>query len=79
MNCAKCGSDKIIRDERIMYLSHGYAAKNLSISIQKTDRAFFNKFEESDFLAQICCGCGDVQLTINNKEALWEAYQESKK
>lgn len=79
MNCTKCGSDKIIRDERIMYLSHGNIPRNLSISIQKTDRAFFNKFEESDSLAQICCGCGDVQLTINDKEALWEAYKESKK
>ena len=62
-----------------MYLSHGNMPRNLSISIQKTDRTFFNKFEESDFLAQICCGYGDVQLTINDKEALWEAYKESKK
>jgi hypothetical protein len=79
MNCTKCGSEKIIRDQPIPYFSHGNIKKNLSVSVQKTDRVFLNKFEESDLLAQICCGCGDVQLTINNREALWEAYQESKK
>jgi hypothetical protein len=79
MNCIKCSSDKIIRDQPIKYFSHGNMEKNLSISIQKTDRAFFNKFEESDFLAQICCGCGNVEMTVNNPNALWEAYQESKK
>jgi hypothetical protein len=79
MNCVKCGSDKIIRNEKLNYLSHLNIPKNLSISIQKTDNAFFNKYAESDFLAQICCGCGNVELTVNNPEALWEAYQESKK
>ncbi len=78
MKCVKCDSDKIIRNEKLNYLSHLNIQKNISISIQKTDRAFFNKFEESDFLAQICCSCGNVELTISNPAALWEAYIESK-
>jgi len=79
MNCIKCSSDKIIRDQRIKYFSHGNIEKNLSVSIQKTDNAFFNKFEERDFLVQICGSCGNIEMTVNNPNALWEAYQESKK
>jgi predicted nucleic-acid-binding Zn-ribbon protein len=79
MQCIKCGSDKIIEDQNIVYFSHGNIEKNLSIAIQKTDRAFFNSFEKGDFLAQICCDCGHVELTVNNPNALWEAYQETKK
>jgi hypothetical protein len=79
MNCIKCSSDKIIKDQPIKYFSHGSIERNLSISIQKTDRAFFNNFEERDFLAQICGSCGNVEMTVNNPNALWEPYQESKK
>ena len=79
MNCIKCSSDKIIKDQPIIYFSHGSIERNLSISIQKTDRAFFNKFEERDFLVQICGSCGNIEMTVNNPNALWEAYQESKK
>jgi uncharacterized OB-fold protein len=52
--------------------------KNLSVYIQKTDHIFFNKLEQGELIAQICCGCGNVELTINNTDALWEAYQKSK-
>jgi hypothetical protein len=78
MNCKKCGSDKIIPDLRIRDHAHGNVEKNLSVYIQKTDHIFFNKLEQGELIAQICCGCGNVELTINNTDALWEAYQKSK-
>lgn len=78
MNCKKCGSNKIIPDLRIRDHAHGNVEKNLSNYIQKTDPTFFNKLEQGEIKAQICCGCENVELTINDTDALWEAYKKSK-
>jgi hypothetical protein len=78
MNCKKCDSDKIIPDLRIRDHAHGNMDMNLSIYIQKTDHIFFNKLEQGELIAQICYSCGNVELTINNTDALWEAYKKSK-
>ena len=78
MICTKCGSNKIISDARIVDYAHGNIKKNLSIYIQKTDNIFFNKFEQVELIAQICGSCGNVELTISNPDAIWEAHIKSK-
>ncbi|ALM08245.1 hypothetical protein SB49_12680 [Sediminicola sp. YIK13] len=79
MTCNKCGSNKIIKGARVVDYGHGNVKKNLSVYIQKTDNVFFNKFEQGELIAQICCSCGDVEFTISNVDGLWEAYTKSKK
>jgi len=79
MTCNKCGSNKIIKEARVVDYGHGNVKKNLSVYIQKTDKVFFNKFEQGELIAQICGSCGDVKFTISNANALWEAYTKSKK
>lgn len=51
--------------------------KHLSVYIQKTNKAFFNKFEQGELIAQICGSCGNVDFSISNANALWEAYNQS--
>jgi hypothetical protein len=78
MNCKKCGSDKIIPDLRIRDHAHGNMDMNLSIYIQKTDHIFFNKPEQGELIAQICCGCGNVELTINNTDGYGKPIKSQK-
>jgi uncharacterized OB-fold protein len=78
LKCKKCGSSKIIEDARITDFSHGNVEKNPSVYFQKTNRAFFNKHEQGELIAQICGNCGNVELTISNAPALYEAYMRSK-
>lgn len=61
-----------------MDYGHANVKKNLSVQIQKTDKIFFNRFEQGELIAQICGSCGDVEFTISNANALWEAYTKSK-
>lgn len=76
--CKTCGSNKIMDNVRIVDFAHGNAKKNLSVQIQKTDKRFFNKFENGELKAQICGSCGKVELTVLNPHELWEAYLKTK-
>ena len=76
--CAKCGSNKMMHDVRIVDRGHGDSKKDLSVHIQKTDNRFFNKFEKGQHKADICGSCGDVNLIVSNPQELWEAYLKTR-
>tara|TARA_B110000240_G_C13508215_1_gene457538 strand:+ start:3556 stop:3804 length:249 start_codon:yes stop_codon:yes gene_type:complete len=78
IKCKICGSIKIIKNTTITDFSHGNIEKNLSIYIQKTDNAFFNKSVKGEIQAQICGDCGNMDLKVRNPKELWEAYLKSK-
>ncbi|TXD52509.1 MULTISPECIES: hypothetical protein [unclassified Polaribacter] len=77
IKCLKCGSEKIIKNTTITDFSHGNIEKNLSVYIQKTDRAFFNKSVQGEINAQICGDCGNMDLKVKNPKELWKAYLKS--
>ena len=76
-SCFKCGSNKIIKDARIIDYGHLNQMNDLAVHIKTTDKIFFNKFEKGKFQAQICGSCGHVELSIQNPQELWEAYIKS--
>lgn len=78
MKCRLCDSVKIMENMSITDFGHGNVEKNLSVYIQRTDRAFFNKSEKGEIKAQICGDCGHIDLKVGNPKELWEAYQNSK-
>lgn len=75
-SCKKCGSNKLMKDLRIHEQGHSGIPRNLSIDISKTDRAFFNKYEKGEILAQVCGNCGNMELSVSNFRELWEAYNK---
>lgn len=76
--CLSCNSNKIIEGLKIIEYAYGNAPRNLSIDLQTTHRAFFNKFLNSDISAQVCCGCGKVELSVENLDAIWNAHLKQK-
>jgi hypothetical protein len=78
ITCNKCGSHKIIKDAQITDFGRGNQINNLSIQIQKTDRAFFNTSVTGAILAQICGDCGYLELSVSHAAELYAAYVTSK-
>lgn len=78
-NCAKCGSNKTIDRVNITDVGHYNEKNDLSIHIQTTNRVLFNRSVKSKLLANICCNCGKVELSINNPNELWDAYIQKQK
>ena len=62
----------------IVDYGHGNAKNDLSVIVKTTDRVFLNKFEKGKLNAQICGSCGKVDLTVEDPQALWEAYLKIK-
>ena len=77
--CKSCNSNKMMHDVRIVDFGHGNAKRDLSVYIQKTANRFFNKFEKGQLKASICGTCGNVDLSVENPQQLWEAYLKTKR
>lgn len=78
MECRKCGSTKIMKDTVISdFVDYG-ASQNLSVRIQKTDRAFFNQYAKAEIVSDICGNCGHMELKVANPKELWDAYSKNK-
>jgi hypothetical protein len=73
----KSDANKIIKNAKITDFGHGNVENNLSIYIQNTDRAFFNKSIQGEILAQVCANCGDLILKVQNLNELWKAHTKS--
>ena len=77
--CAKCDSNKIIDKVTITDMGHYNEKHSLSIQIKTTNRLLFNKSVKSELLASVCCNCGNVELSIDNPDELWDAYLKKNK
>jgi hypothetical protein len=77
IKCKKYDSNKIIQNAKITDFGHGNIENNLSIYIQSTDRAFFNKSIPGEILAQVWANCGDLILKVQNLNELWKAHTKS--
>lgn len=62
----------------IVDFGHGNAKNDLSVLVKTTDRVILNKFEKGKLKAQIYGSCGKVDLTVQDPQALWEAYIKNK-
>lgn len=72
--CAKCGSDKIIPEVRIVDYGHANIKVDLTVELIKKKGFIYNDVEKGAISAKICGQCGNVELNVSNYEKLWEVY-----
>lgn len=77
--CAKCGSEKIIPEVRIVDYGHANIKINLTVELIKKKGFIYNDVEKGEISASICGQCGNVELNVSNYEKLWEVYSEGNK
>lgn len=74
--CAKCGSDKIIPEARIVDYGHSNIKRDLTVELIKKKGIIYNDVEKGELSANICGQCGNVELNVSNYEKLWEVYSK---
>lgn len=73
--CAKCGSNRIMRDVLVLDRSEGNSREALSAQIDRNPDAWLFKGRVVvDIHAHICGECGHVELQAASPEQLWAAY-----
>jgi formate dehydrogenase assembly factor FdhD len=79
MKCGRCGSEKIMPNLRIRDRYECGLGQNLEVEVQgNPDALIFKQAHREALRATVCGGCGNVALSIENPEALWETYTEKK-
>ena len=77
IQCAKCGSEKIMKGLRVLDHMSSTAVGNLSIELPEhpKDTGIFIKLPtRAPLHANVCGNCGYVELLAPNPEELWEIY-----
>ena len=76
MKCGRCGSEKVMSNLRIR---DRYTAEDLEVEVESNPNAMiFKKAHKEALRATVCGKCGNVGLSVENPEALWEAYTQKK-
>ncbi len=79
MKCGRCGSEKVMPDLRIRDRYEAGMGQNLEVEVQGNPDAFLFKQAHREALRATVCGeCGNVGLSVENPQALWEIYSERK-
>lgn len=75
MNCAKCGSDKIMTDVKLLDRGHFDQKHELSIEFSIDPKALIMKEKQKGAVKAIACGnCGYIELSVEKSKELWELY-----
>ncbi len=76
MKCGRCGSEKVMPNLRIR---DRYTAEDLEVEVEANpDAMIFKKAHKEPLRATVCGECGNVGLSVENPEALWETYTQAK-
>ena len=80
MKCSRCGSEKVMTNLRIR-VGHnpaiGAAGQDLEVEVQRNpDALIFKQTQKEALRATVCGECGNVGLSVENPQALWQAYTE---
>ena len=77
MKCSRCGSEKIMSNLRIRDCYDRTAGQDLEVEVHRNPDAFIFKQAHREALrATVCGACGNVGLSVENPQALWQAYTE---
>lgn len=77
--CSRCGSEKIMTNLRIRDRYEAGVGQDLEVEVQRNPNALIFKEAQREALRATVCGeCGNVDLSVNNPQALWQAYTERK-
>jgi ribosomal protein S27AE len=78
VTCSRCGSDEIIPRARVIDRGDGNGRYDLQVEVQRRPNAMlFKRAEHSNVFAQVCGGCGNVELTADMPRALYAAYLQA--
>jgi len=77
--CAKCGSDKIIPQAKVLDYTQHTRDKDIEVevAISQKKSLFNHEAFRATAYARICAGCGHIELYTDHTHGLWDAYQES--
>lgn len=80
IKCGRCGSDKIIPNLRIRDRLDPLEAgprQYLGVEVQANpDALIFKQAHREALRATVCGECGNVGLSVENPQRLWEVYTE---
>ena len=80
MKCPVCGSDKIMPNLRIRDRYELHQGEDLEVVIARNpDAIVFKGLHREALRATVCGECGDVRLTVDNPNGLWQTYGQSEK
>ena len=79
LKCGRCGSEKVMPDLRVRDRYEAGMEQNLEVEVQGNPNALIFKQAHREALRATVCGeCGNVGLSVENPQALWETYSERK-
>jgi predicted nucleic-acid-binding Zn-ribbon protein len=74
--CPKCGSEHSIPDAQLVDRAEGNLARKLQIGLETKPGAFvFKGLVESETRAQVCAGCGYIELYAVDLAAILSAHR----
>ena len=77
MKCGRCGSENIMPNLRIRDRSEAVIGQDIEVEVQGNPDAFIFKQSHREALRATVCGeCGNVGLSVENPQRLWEVYNE---
>ena len=80
MKCPVCSSDKIMPNLRIRDRYDAHQGEDLEVVIARNPHALiFKGLHKEALRATVCGDCGNVGLSIENPNELWETYKKLNK
>ena len=76
IKCAQCGSDKIMLNLALSERAGGPLVVTLE---GNPDAKIFKDMKMAELRGTVCGECGNVGLSIENPEELWETYKKVNK
>ena len=75
MKCGRCRSEKIMPNLRIRDSQSG----DLKVEVPgNPDALIFKEIHREALRATVCGECGNVGLSVENPNALWDTYTQNK-
>ena len=78
MKCGRCGSEKVMPNLRIRdRYDAGLGRADLEVEVQANpDALIFKQVHREALRATVCGECGNVGISVENPQRLWEIYAE---
>lgn len=79
MKCSRCGSEKVMPNLRIRDRYEAGMGQDVEVEVEgNPDAMIFKKAHREALRATVCGECGNVGLSVENPNALWETYSQGK-
>ena len=77
IKCGRCGSEKVMPNLRIRDRYDMGMGQDLEVEVQENpDALIFKQAHRAALRATVCGECGNVGLSIENPQILWNIYNQ---